>query len=166
MDWDISVDVLEETLNKFRAHGGRCNALVVVDPGNPTGMLLTRKKKEEVSTVMRHEIQVASSPLSRFYAFARRSSLYFFRMRWNGRPSMWTKAKKVSTRSDKLGYYCTLGETASRSPARSRRMSSCLRFTRLQKRYTENAARVAVSWCWTTLNHPCVDRCYRVTTVC
>lgn len=46
--WELDLDQLEANLNKARQDGVNVRAIVVINPGNPTGQTLTRKNMEEL----------------------------------------------------------------------------------------------------------------------
>merc|ERR1719282_595344 len=46
--WDISVDELEQAVDEFRRGGGAPRAIVVINPGNPTGQVLSRQVIENI----------------------------------------------------------------------------------------------------------------------
>lgn len=46
--WGLSVAELERQLAEARSKGVAVRALVVINPGNPTGQVLSRENQEEV----------------------------------------------------------------------------------------------------------------------
>jgi len=46
--WGISMDELERSVRDFRARGGEPRAIAVINPGNPTGQVLSRESIEAV----------------------------------------------------------------------------------------------------------------------
>nr|AIT69947.1 alanine transaminase [Heterosiphonia pulchra] len=47
-NWSLSVDQLNQSIEAARANGVSVRALVVINPGNPTGQVLSRKNIEDV----------------------------------------------------------------------------------------------------------------------
>jgi alanine transaminase len=47
-NWSISLKELEASITKFRKEGGEPRALVVINPGNPTGQVLSREAMVQV----------------------------------------------------------------------------------------------------------------------
>merc|ERR1711871_639477 len=46
--WSTSVDELQRALSEAQADGTQCRALAVINPGNPTGQVLSRPRMEDV----------------------------------------------------------------------------------------------------------------------
>mmetsp|Transcript_95581 Transcript_95581/g.276048 ORF Transcript_95581/g.276048 Transcript_95581/m.276048 type:complete len:500 (-) Transcript_95581:159-1658(-) len=46
--WGIDLDELERSVSEFRKTGGKPRAIVVINPGNPTGQILSREVMESV----------------------------------------------------------------------------------------------------------------------
>eukprot|EP01066_Platyproteum_vivax_P007216 Platyproteum_vivax@DN276_c0_g1_i1.p1 len=46
--WSLEKAELKRAIDEFRKTGGECKGIVVINPGNPTGAVLTRKSMEEV----------------------------------------------------------------------------------------------------------------------
>lgn len=47
-DWGLSMSELERQLAEAQGRGKEVRALVVINPGNPTGQVLSRQNQEEV----------------------------------------------------------------------------------------------------------------------
>lgn len=46
--WGVNVEELERAISEFRAGGGNPRAIAVINPGNPTGQLLSRDVMEQI----------------------------------------------------------------------------------------------------------------------
>uniref|UniRef100_A0A7S1WRV2 Aminotransferase class I/classII large domain-containing protein n=1 Tax=Alexandrium catenella TaxID=2925 RepID=A0A7S1WRV2_ALECA len=46
--WSVSVEELERSVSEFRARGGNPRAIAVINPGNPTGQVLSREVMESI----------------------------------------------------------------------------------------------------------------------
>jgi len=53
--WKLNIDEIKNRINKFRAEGGNVRALAVINPGNPTGNVLSRQELEELVRLCEQE---------------------------------------------------------------------------------------------------------------
>jgi len=53
--WKLNIDEIKNRIQKFRAEGGNVRALAVINPGNPTGNVLSREELENIVRLCEEE---------------------------------------------------------------------------------------------------------------
>jgi len=105
--WDIDIEEIKRNIAKFEIQGNKIKALVVINPGNPTGNVLTRKSIEQVIRLCEeHNIVILADEVYQANVYANDKQFFSFR---KVVLEMNAKVELFSFHSISKGYYAECG---------------------------------------------------------